>query len=286
MTLPDPIQEMFAELLGEIRQVRAIGGGCIHHACRISSQGGTFFLKWNELSQADNFAAEEKGLQLLRQAEAFRIPQVVARRQQAGYCGLLMEFIESGSKPARFWQELGEQLARQHRHSQPHFGLEHDNFIGSLPQPNPSHARWADFFREARLGYQLSLPRAQQLVGASLRKQFDALFSRLDSLFPEEPPALLHGDLWGGNLLCDPEGSPVLIDPAVYYGHREAELAFMGLFDSHPQAFYAAYHASYPLAEGWRERLDLYNLYPLLVHVNLFGASYLSGIERILGRFH
>ena len=271
--------------IGNILQSQSLGGGCIHHATHIKAEKGDYFFKWNEASEAANFQAESRGLSLLKEKSNLRIPQVIAFISEKNRAGLLLEYIAPGHKKASFYTDLGEGLAKQHLQSQAAFGLDHDNFIGALPQRNREHTSWADFFREERIRPQLAMPNAAKLLGASSRRRLDQLFSKLESFFPEEKPALLHGDLWGGNLLCDSQSKPVLIDPAVYYGHREIELAFMQLFDSYPASFYDAYQAVYPLASGWEQRMDLYNLYPMLVHLNLFGGGYLGGVERIIAKY-
>lgn len=280
-----PFEKILFPHTGDILQSQSLGGGCIHHATHIRGEKGDFFFKWNDASEAANFKAEEKGLSLLKEKSSLRIPQVISFIAENDRAGLLIEYIAPGHKKPAFYQKLGEGLALQHLQSQAAFGLDHDNFIGALPQRNREYQRWPDFFREERILPQLAMPNASRLLGASSRKRIDQLFKKLDAFFPEEKPALLHGDLWGGNLLCDTDSKPVLIDPAVYYGHREMELAFMQLFDSYPVSFYDAYQAVYPMASGWEERMDLYNLYPMLVHLNLFGGGYLSGVERIIAKY-
>ncbi len=283
--LPTPLKERLSHSIGPVLSTQALGGGCIHHAQRIDTHKGSYFFKWNQQNHLDNFEVEAKGLELLGKTKALQVPEVLAVVDVPPYAGLLMEFIDPGNRNIPFWEALGRGLAALHRHTQPTFGLDHNNYIGALPQSNTRHDRWGNFFIEERLLPQLNMPQARRYVTGELRKRFDRLFDALEGFFPDEPPALLHGDLWGGNLLASIEGLPVLIDPAVYYGHREAELAFMGLFDGHPDAFYSAYQEAYPVSSGWRERLDIYNLYPLLVHVNLFGQGYVASVERILKRF-
>ncbi len=268
-----------------VLESRSISGGCIHHAQQIQCAEGTFFLKYNQLSQYHNFEVEAKGLRLLRETGTLRVPTVIGLGQTEAHAFLLLEWVESGSKARDSWEQFGQGLAHLHRHTQPQFGLEYDNYLGSLPQTNRFRSSWADFFREERLDPMLELAGRKGLIDSATRSRFDQLYLQLEKLFPEEAPALLHGDLWGGNLMTGAAGEPVLIDPAVYYGHREMELAFMTLFDSQPPAFYAAYESVYPLSPGWQDRTDLCNLYPLLVHVNLFGVGYLGSVQEILRRY-
>ena len=197
-----------------------------------------------------------------------------------------LELLDSGSRRSGFDEELGRGLAALHRSGAPGFGLDHDNFIGRLPQPNGPCADWAGFYRVRRLGAQLELAVESRRIPDSLRRKFDRLFERLDELLgPVEPPARLHGDLWGGNLHVDEQGRPCLIDPAVYGGHREVDLAMMQLFGGFGPRVFAAYAEAYPLADGHRERVGLYQLYPLLVHVNHFGGGYVGQVERALGAY-
>ncbi len=184
-----------------------------------------------------------------------------------------------------YWETLGQSLAVLHSHTQPTFGLHFDNYIGSLPQTNTLTANGYDFFFEHRLLPQAGLALYKGLLS---KKSYDALFrlrDRLPELFPNERPALLHGDLWSGNVLINEDNKPALIDPAVYYGFREAELAFTRLFAGFDDRFYDAYDEAFPLQNGFNERVAIYNLYPLLVHVNLFGSGYVSGVERVLKQF-
>lgn len=261
-----------------------LSGGCIHHATRVETNAGPYFLKWNDSGEAENFQAEFRGLKLL----ADHAPALIARPLQSGLAGhhsyLVLEYIEPGGRSGDYWEHFGRQLAALHKNTNPRypgFGLDHDNFIGSLPQSNKKHRDWAAFFAGERLRPQWELALSQGLVDTGLVSKLEKICTRLPELIPEEPPALLHGDLWSGNVLCDQTGHVKLVDPAVYYGHREAEIAFTLLFGGFSESFYQAYQESYHLQPGWRERVDLFNLYPLLVHVNLFGRSYLYDVERI-----
>jgi protein-ribulosamine 3-kinase len=196
---------------------------------------------------------------------------------------LVMEFIEEGPKGTHFWQNFGKQLAVLHRCSNEKFGYSRNNYIGSLDQSNSWTTEWVRFFIEQRLEPQLRL--AEKLLSPADYRSFEKLFHRLEKLIPVEAPALLHGDLWGGNYLADEMGQPVLIDPAVYYGHREVDLAMMNLFGGFDSKVFEYYHREFPLEGGWKDRMGLHNLYPLLVHVNLFGGSYLQSVRSNLRRY-
>ncbi|WP_017733440.1 fructosamine kinase family protein [Nafulsella turpanensis] len=268
-----------------VEEVQLKTGGCINNAVQLKTAGGSFFLKWNEAVEEEMFAAEARGLQLLRSNGSFRIPEVLGMGKVSGKSYLLLEYIDSRHPAGNYWEELGRSLARMHTATSGQYGLDHANFIGRLPQNNEQSNSWIDFFRDSRLQVQLGLALYNKRVDEAFARRFKSLYPRLSELLTEEPPALLHGDLWSGNVMVDEQGQPSLIDPAVFYGHREAELAFTELFGGFDERFYNAYQEAKPLEPGYEERKDIYNLYPLMVHVNLFGTSYLSGVERTLNRY-
>lgn len=269
----------------DVLETQFLSGGDINMAAQVFSSEGIFFVKWNQAERQDMFQAEARGLDLLRQTDALQIPRVISYGQQLDKSYLILEYIDSGSPKRDYWEALGQSLALVHSHTQPKFGLAFDNYIGSLPQANTPTANGLDFFFEQRL-----LPQAGMAFykGLLTKDVYDALLrlrERLPDLLPNERPALLHGDLWSGNVMITEDGQPALIDPSVYYGFREAELAFTKLFGGFDQRFYDAYDEAFPLEDGFEERIAIYNLYPLLVHTNLFGSGYVSGVERILKQF-
>lgn len=274
----------------QVIETQFLSGGNINTAAQVFSSEGVFFVKWNELHQHvddrhDLFEAEARGLALLNQTDAFRMPAVVGHGEQQGRAYLILEYIDTGNPGPTYWDELGQSLALLHGHTQPKFGLSFTNYIGSLPQTNTLTTNGHEFFFDQRLLPQAGLALYKGLLSKALYDKLLTLRNRLHGLLPNERPALLHGDLWTGNVLITEEGIPALIDPAVYYGFREAELAFTKLFGGFDQRFYDAYDEAFPLDDGFEERVAIYNLYPLLVHLNLFGAGYLSGIERVLKNF-
>jgi fructosamine-3-kinase len=199
---------------------------------------------------------------------------------------LLLEYLEPGRKSAGFEEQLGRGLAKLHRFGASSFGLDHDNFIGSLPQRNRERATWSEFLRTERLEPQVERARRVGHFTSRHQQMFEQLFEKLEELCgPAEPPSRLHGDLWGGNLHVDQQGNPSLIDPAVYGGHREMDLGMMQLFGGFGERVFAAYDEAYPRAAGHQDRVLLYQLYPLLVHVNLFGGGYVRSVERALARY-
>ena len=274
----------------EVIEMQFISGGNINTSAQVFSSEGVFFVKWNQLepatdSQPDLFAAEAKGLELLRQTDTLHIPNVIGHGRHLEKAYLILDYVDPGTPDKAYWETLGQSLAALHSHTQPMFGLNFKNYIGTLTQTNTPTANGYDFFFEHRL-----LPQAGLALykGLLTKSTYDALFrlrERLPDLLPNERPALLHGDLWSGNVLVTEAGQPALIDPAVYYGFREAELAFTKLFAGFDDRFYDAYHETFPLQDGFSERIAIYNLYPLLVHVNLFGSGYVSGVERVLKQF-
>jgi len=274
------LQDAIAAALGaRVKTTRGLSGGDINEASAVTLEDGReIFVKTNRRPPPGMFPAEARGLAWLGEAGALRVPRVLAVDERF----LALELIRPGKPRPSFEEELGRGLAALHQATPGGFGLDHDNFIGRLPQSNQAAAPgWAAFYRERRLEPQLE--QAAGLLPAGVRRDFDRLFARLDDLVgPQEPPARLHGDLWGGNLMCDGEGAPCLIDPAVYGGHREMDLAMMRLFGGFRGAAFAAYAEAYPLAPGHADRVPLYQLYPLLVHVNLFGGSYVASVASAL----
>ncbi|RYZ06755.1 MAG: hypothetical protein EOO73_14485 [Myxococcales bacterium] len=289
-SLSAALSEALRRALGEeVQGARRLSGGDINEAFELSlSSGARVFLKTNAQASVRMFPAEAHGLEWLRAAGALRIPRVLA--VSAGHEGepsfLVLELLTPGRQVRNFDERLGHGLSELHRFGAARFGLERDNFIGSLPQRNREHDSWAEFFWHERLAPQLQRAIESGRAGAALQGSFERLRARLPELLgPSEPPARLHGDLWGGNLHVDEQGAPCLIDPAAYAGHREVDLAMMRLFGGFGERVFRAYEEAYPLAPGHAERTALYQLYPLLVHVNLFGGTYAESVARSLARY-
>ncbi len=275
-------EELEQRLDACVVSVKPVGGGDINDAFKVElSSGRSAFVKTRGDVSPSVFEIEAKGLRWLGESDAIVIPEVLAVGQQTPF--LALEHIEPGRRGRNFSEDLGHQLAELHRFGASSFGLSYDNHIGSLQQQNTPHQSWAEFYREERLIPQLLLAEKAGHVTSSLARSFDEVLSTLESLVgPEEPPARLHGDLWAGNHLCSSAGQPVLIDPAVYGGHREMDLAMMKLFGGFDQRVFNAYNDAFPLAEGHVTRVPLWQLYPLMVHVNLFGWGYVSQVEQCL----
>ena len=266
-----------------LAQLDPVGGGCVNSAARVTTdQGETWFLKWNARSPRNMFEAEADGLRALAAVRALRVPAVLAVGNGDGAPPwLLLEYVAEGRAGPDYTAALAAGLAALHRTARGGWGWECDNFIGSLPQQNPAAATWGDLWRDARLEPQLERAYRQGHFAGQRRALLERVIERTRGLLGEvedEGPSLLHGDLWSGNVYPDGEGRPVLIDPAVYRGHREVDLAMTELFGGFASGWPGAYEDAWPVAEGYRAfRRPLYQLYYLLVHVNLFGASYEAG---------
>ncbi|MDX1588717.1 MAG: fructosamine kinase family protein [Oleiphilaceae bacterium] len=267
--------------LGTIERREPLAGGSINRAWRLTLKGGrVLFAKTHPNPPSDFFTAEAAGLETLAEANAIRVPRVLAVSQQ----GLVLEWLD-GRPGGRHWQRMGEQLAALHGHSRRQFGFSRDNYCGLTPQPNPAMDDGFAFFAEARLLHQCRLARDRGRLDSGPVRRLEWLAGRLERWIPPQPASLIHGDLWAGNAHCGPAGEPVLIDPATHYGWAEAELAMTTLFGGFPAAFYDAYLAHGAVAPDWEERADLYNLYHRLNHLNLFGAAYHGGVVSVIRRY-
>jgi len=273
----DPLE---AELSDRCDEIRHVSGGDIADSYRVDlASGDRLFAKVYSDGPPGIGEAEARGLEWLREVEALRVPAVFAH----GLDWLALEWIEPGRPRRDFADRLGSGLARLHRQTRDGFGFDQDNWIGSLPQSNSQRERWDAFYAECRLG-----PLRRRAVSAGILPRevirlLDEVIENMPELVgPSEAPSRLHGDLWSGNLMIDETGSPCLIDPAVYAGHREIDLAMMRLFGGFDRRVFDAYREAFPLSPGSSERVDLYQVYPLLVHVCLFGGSYVERLEHAL----
>jgi fructosamine-3-kinase len=279
----DPILPAVETALGSaVATWDSVTGGDINdaHEARLAD-GRWVFVKSNREAPAGMFAAEARGLAWLAKAHALRVPVVLAQGEDF----LVLESIRPGRRKPDFDEILGRGLATLHRAGASDYGLDYDNFIGRLPQANRPLPTWAAFYRERRLLPQLRLAMDRGRASSAMRRGFDRLLAHIEQLVgPPEPPARLHGDLWGGNAMVDDLGQPCLIDPAVHGGHREVDLAMMRLFGGFGPRVFSAYQEAFPLPPGHEARVPLYQLYFLMVHVNLFGGSYVASVEQTLAR--
>lgn len=280
------LHQVLADLHLETATVTPVSGGDRHAAYRIRLGEQRFFLKTHAAAACPGlFEQEAAGLELLRRNSAHYLPAVIAYGLNSGLQYLLLEWLEAAGSTAAAQENFGRQLARQHRHSQPYFGLSVDNYIGPLQQSNQPAADWPGFYAHQRI-----LPLVRQLADTGIldRKDIRAAngFSdRIREFFPEEPPSLLHGDLWSGNYITLENGRVAVFDPAVYFGHREMDIGMSLLFGGFSAAFYEGYQAQWPLEPGWQQRVSYSQLYPLLVHALLFGGSYVQRAKLLLQPF-
>ena len=273
----------------------SIGGGSINDSFCIESVGSKFFCKVNSANTFPAlFQKEKNGLSFLKHTNAIKVPTVVFCDEYQEKQVLVLEWIEQGLRTNTFWKKFGEQLARLHLWRSgwddpadigASFGFHEDNYMGALPQMNSLREKWIDFFVECRLEPQLKLARDKGFAGMKEIELFESLYRKLENIFPVEAASALHGDLWSGNFLCDPHETPVLIDPAVYYGHRCMDLGMTRLFGGFNELFYESYNYYYPFPKNFEEQANVCNLYPLLIHLNLFGIGYLSSIKNILKNY-
>lgn len=273
--------------LGEpVSGFHSVGGGCIANSQKITTESGRLFFMKSGF-EGKMFHNEAAGLRELAKPGVIRVPEVIAE----GKDFLLIEYIAQGVKKTDFFEDFGRRFAEMHKFSSESFGFYEDNFIGATPQlniPEDNEAyNWTEFYFNKRLLFQYKLTEKQGYATDKLRKGFILLENKIPAILKgsEETPSLLHGDLWSGNYMCDEKGEVVLIDPAVYYGHREADLAMTKLFGGFSQKFYESYNESRPLLPGSEYRENLYLLYHVMNHLNLFGYGYLSQAENLLWHY-
>lgn len=265
-----------------IFSVSRLSGGDINSVYFLKTSKGNFVAKLNDKERYPKMLQKEaKGLELLRKG-GLSTPIVIDQFEQDDRQVIILEHIESETPTKQFWFRFADELSKLHQNYNSDFGLDHNNYIGSLHQENSEKPSWEKFFIENRLEPLIKMGFDKELLDKGHVNKFQGLFERLPKLIPTEKPSLLHGDLWSGNLLCGKLQVPVFIDPAVYYGHREIDISMTQMFGGFDPVFLSHYHEVYPLEKGWEERMEIHNLYPNLVHLNLFGRSYLGGIERVL----
>jgi fructosamine-3-kinase len=288
MSLWSTIADVVARERGvwlEVDARQRVGGGSISPAYRVPAGDADLFVKTGSVEESNMFAAEAAALELLAQPGVIRVPQPIGQGVQEEGAFLVMEYIPMGRPGPNGERLLGEGLARIHEVTRSDYGWDRDNTIGSTPQPNRRDPDWVRFFAQQRLGVQLDLVASwggqHSLVQAGRRLQ-----QRLGAFFSDYTPSasLLHGDLWGGNAAYDRQGRPVIFDPATYFGDRETDLAMTELFGGFGRDFYAGYNAVWPLDPGYPTRRELYQLYHVLNHFNIFGGMYAASAKRLIDR--
>jgi protein-ribulosamine 3-kinase len=269
----------------QVDHANPVGGGCINQGFHLQGSGREFFVKLNTASALAMFEAEAVGLKEIAATNTVRVPLPICMESDRERAWLVLQYLPLSSGGPRSMAVLGERLAAMHRITHERYGWTRDNTIGATPQVNARLADWSEFWTQHRLGYQLDLA-ARNGHRGELQRKGALLLERVANLFVGHRPAasLLHGDLWGGNAAATTGNEPVIFDPAVYYGDREADLAMTTLFGGFPSEFYLAYESAWPLDPGHRGRRDLYNLYHVLNHLNLFGGGYLRQAQEMIDR--
>jgi len=282
MFLKEILQDRLSE---KVKNISPLSGGDINDVYKIKTQKNTYVLKVNEESDFPMMFVHEKQALISLGGTGVKTPQVIHTFEDSGKQFLVLEFIEEENINADFWRNFALDLTKIHSESMSYFGLEYNNYIGSLRQDNSPEDSWEDFFIRKRIQPLTKQAYDLDLLNSDHIKRFENLFSSLKDILPKEKSSLLHGDLWYGNLMCTKDQTPVFIDPAIYYGNREMDIAMTRMFGGFDNSFIHDYNDLLPMENNWEERIQIHNLYPNLVHLLLFGKSYLSGIERVIRQF-
>ena len=267
--------------------VRVLNGGSINRVFLLEQANRKLVIKYNsKVDLPGLFEAEAQGLNFLREHSRFTIPGILFQFTGKDFSFLVLEYLDSTNQVQKdFWYEAGRKLALMHRNTEDFFGFISDNYFADIPQDNQPTADWIDFLILRRLEPLIRLNADEGRISSLTIKSVEKMYKRLDEIFPKEQPALLHGDLWSGNFLFSKNGDAALIDPAVYYGHREMDLAMTLLFGGFDSVFYSSYEEHFPLEKSWRSRVELNQLYPLLFHSWKFGGSYIPQVKEIVSVF-
>jgi protein-ribulosamine 3-kinase len=287
MALPNELTGFLETNLSiKIISAMPVSGGSINAVYCLRTTKGKYLLKLNNRDKFPGmFKCEAEGLRAIAKTNTIAVPGIVLQDDVDDKCFLLLEWIETRRPTAKASALLGQQLARMHQATAGSFGFDSDNYMGSLKQSNKKNGSWSEFFIQDRLMPMVKTGIDKELLNRTDTANFEQLYKKLPELFSEEPSSLIHGDLWSGNYLISEDEKPYLIDPAVSYGHREFDIAMTTLFGGFSNEFYAAYNEAFPLEKGWQQRMDLWNLYPLLVHLNLFGMGYLGQVRDCLNEY-
>lgn len=274
-------------ILGQVIDLALpISGGDINDAFLLKGETGNVFVKTNESKNAlANFESEQFGLNQIAKSKAISTPSLMAVGQFEKTSFLAMEYIHQEAPNKIFWTNLGRQLAQLHLIQFNKFGHQKDNFIGSLPQSNKEHATWSSFFEHERIRPQIELANQKGLLSAIDINNFELLLKKLNSLLPNSKASMIHGDLWSGNIICRLNQNPVLVDPSYAQADREMDIAMSKLFGGFDKVFYDSYNEVFPLENSFNDRVDLLQLYYLLVHVNIFGSSYYQQVMQCLKKY-
>ncbi len=284
---PQEILDYLSSKVGKIQKVSSVHGGCINQAVCLETNDHKFFLKWNTKDNLPNvFEKEVLGLNVLREKSSLIVPSIIDVGESDNYSFLALEWLQETQISKRYWEKMGKGFAELHQNTETLFGISYDNYIGSLSQKNTQFSDWKLFFIEQRLFNLATQSLQQNLLSSKHIIQLENLISRLDNIFPANiQVSLLHGDLWSGNVMPITNAKVAIFDAAVYWGNREMDIAFSTLFGGFDQQFYNTYDEYLPLEKGFKERIPILNLYPLFVHLLLFGKAYLQDIEQVLRKF-
>ena len=268
----------------QFQTIQPLSGCSISSAYFLKWEKGAYFLKVNTNNDAlEMFRAEQKGLLAIEETATIAVPKVHLVDVYDNKAYLLMDYVDSKSASGNDYKALGTQLAKLHLNQKDKFGFTSDNFIGSLPQSNTQHSDWSNFYWHERIAPQLELAKQSKLLKATEMISEQTAISVFEELLGKDvSPSVLHGDLWAGNYLIAADGTPYLIDPATYWGHSMGDIAMSRLFGGFGSEFYSSYHNIIPKADNYNAQIDLYQLYFLLVHLNLFGRSYYGSVAAIL----
>lgn len=277
----------FSEIIDcKVFSVRSVHGGDINQAYKIDTVEGIYFAKVNDGPVASKMLRTESvALLLLNSIKGIRVPEVIKIADHDNRSVLILEWIEAGKAERSTSKDLAEKLSILHYVSAENFGLEYDNYIGSLPQVNSYSGNWLDFYYLNRINPQIKSAAESGKIPVAYIGKSEQIFKKMENEMPDIQPSLLHGDLWNGNYMIDLNGKAILIDPAIYYGHREMDIAMMKLFGGFPDDVFEIYNNIYPLETGWKKRIKFYQLYYILVHVNLFGGSYATSAMSIIDSY-
>lgn len=271
-----------------IQSLTPVSGGDINQSFYVKTEKRSYFIKCNENVASHFFEVEAEGLKLIQNTGVIKVPEVYHYDipQKGEKAALVMEWIEPGSDSSATASNFGRQLAEMHNNTSEKYGYGKPTFVGELDQPNEWCTTWTSYYSHYRLGKQLEIGRFKGTITGQRQERLEELIKRLTNFIPDRPKAsLLHGDLWGGNWMVDQDGKPVLIDPSILYGDHAFELAFTELFGGFPHAFYEAYNVQYPLPYDYEDTKPVYQLFYLLVHLNIFGESYGPPVDRILKHY-
>lgn len=285
-TILNTLQSIFHSLGIDVQYANEVHGGDINKAYCLYTRTHKYFLKINNAHRYPNmFVKEAEGLNLLRMYSDLVVPEVITHGTMGSYQYLILEWIEKGQPQKDCAIQFGQKLAQMHRTQQKYFGLSDDNYIGSIIQKNTKHDNWSSFYSECRILPLVKTLYNQKYFSSSDVKKAERLCDLLPHIFPDESPALLHGDLWKGNYCINTNGYAAIYDPAVYNGHREMDIGMTLLFGGFEKVFYEAYNEAYPLEKDWEKRVPYTQLYPYLVHAILFKGYYMNAVKQVLDRF-